>query len=1132
MFNYFVNLYTSLSGREMVTSQQQQEQSKFTYLPDLSNYNDESTGARNNTTIDSLDSNLSYVSQNSIQYPLNAVGYTHTQNTLPMQNPDSDPSVINSSTQQVENPYITHGHAFDSSSLSYLDKCIETLEGIKLVNRFTYDNTPAKEPMHRMLPPGKSILRKATSSTASEPTGRHASITSRRPKIEPYSKPDRSRFTSGSRSVKKARPRSLLPESLSVSSVKQISGRNHRRAAPPAASTAQHPHTPLAEPQWKDSGEKAISEMTYEELCYELFDGPDDDDDQVKEAGPSGGLSIARCVAKGKEVDPKERCGSLSLESSDDEDGADDLFPHHLQGLEYYNASESISPDCSSDSGTSDEDVSMVDDLSSSDAEMEVTDKDEAPYSYNSWPGDYTYPLSFPSFHPAEMIQESTGARNNTTIDSLDSNLSYVSQNSIQYPSNAVGYTHTQNTLPVQNPDSDPSVINSSTQQVENPYITHGHAFDSSSLSYLDKCIETLEGIKLVNRFTYDNTPAKEPMHRMLPPGKSILRKATSSTASEPTGRHASITSRRPKIEPYSKPDRSRFTSGSRSVKKARPRSLLPESLSVSSVKQISGRNHRRAPPPAASAAQHTYTPLAEPQPKDSGEKAISEMTYEELCYELFDGPDDDDDQVKEAGPSGGLSIAKGKGVDPKERCGSLSLESSDDEDGADDLFPHHLQGLEYYDASESISPDCSSDSGASDEDVSMVDDLSSSDAEMEVTDEDEASYSYNSRFGDYTYPLSFLSFHPAEMIQESTGRNNTTIDSLDSNFSYVSQNSIQYPSNAIGYTHTQNILPMQNPYSDPSVIDSSTQQVENPYITHGHAFDSSSLSYLDKCIETLEGIKLVNRFTYDNTPAKEPMHRMLPPGKSILRKATSSTASEPTGRHASITSRRPKIEPYSKPDRSRFTSGSRSSKKARSRSLLLESFSGSSVNQISGGNHRRAAPPAASTAQHPHTPMAEPQRRDSGEKAISEMTYEELCYELFDGPDDDDDQVKEAGPSGGLSIARCVAKGKGVDPKKRCGGLSLESSDDEDGADDLFPHHLQGLEYYDASESISPDCGSDSGASDEDVSMVEDFSSSDAQMEVTDEDRASSNNSWPGDYTSPLSFSSFHPAEMIQVWN
>ncbi|KAF8510869.1 hypothetical protein BU17DRAFT_97713 [Hysterangium stoloniferum] len=399
MFNCLFDIYTSLYGRDKVPSQQQ-EHNKLPYLPDISNHSGESPDNGNDTTADSLDSNLSYVSQSSTHYPSNAFGHTHARNTLFIRYPDSDPSVINSWMQQVENP-ITHGHAFDSSSLSYLDKCIETLEGIKLVNRFTYDNTPAKEPMHRMLPPGKSILRK---STTSEPTGRHASITSRRPKIEPYSKPDRSRFTSGSRSAKKARSRPLLPESLSVSSIKHISVRNHKGAASPTASAPQHPCTPLAEPQPKDSGEKAISEMTYEELCYELFDGPDDDDDQVKEAGPSGGLSIARCVAKGKGVDPKERCGSLSLESSDDEDGADDLFPHRLHGLEYYDLSELITPDSGSDSGASDEDVVMVDDLSSSEAPMEVTDEDGASYSYNSWPGDYTSPLSFSSFRAAEMI--------------------------------------------------------------------------------------------------------------------------------------------------------------------------------------------------------------------------------------------------------------------------------------------------------------------------------------------------------------------------------------------------------------------------------------------------------------------------------------------------------------------------------------------------------------------------------------------------------------------------------------------------------------------------------------------------------------------------------------------------------
>ncbi|KAF8529523.1 hypothetical protein BU17DRAFT_79510 [Hysterangium stoloniferum] len=402
MFHHFLNLYTSLSGQERVPSQQQ-EQNKLPYLPDLSNHSGESPGTRSNTTVDQLDSNLSYVSPNSIHYASNAFGKAHARNTLLMEYPDSDPSVINSWMQQVENP-INHGHPFDSGSPSYLDKCIDTLEGIKLVNSFTYANTPAKEPMHRILPPGKSILRKPTSSTAPEPTGRHASITSRRSKVEPYSKPDRSRFTSGSQSVKKARP-SPYWLNLSLCLLPSRSVCNHRGGTSPTTFAAQHPHTLLAEPQPKDSGEKAISEMTYEELCYELFDGPDDDDDQVKEAGPSGGLSIARCVAKGKGVDPKERCGSLSLGSSDDEDSADDLFPHHLHGLEYYDASEPILPDSSSDSGASDEDVFMVDDLSSSDAPMEVTEEDEASDNYNSWPRDYTSPFSFSSFHATEMIQ-------------------------------------------------------------------------------------------------------------------------------------------------------------------------------------------------------------------------------------------------------------------------------------------------------------------------------------------------------------------------------------------------------------------------------------------------------------------------------------------------------------------------------------------------------------------------------------------------------------------------------------------------------------------------------------------------------------------------------------------------------
>ncbi|KAF8529524.1 hypothetical protein BU17DRAFT_60322 [Hysterangium stoloniferum] len=190
---------------------------------------------------------------------------------------------------------------------SVIPKCIETLEGMKLVNSFTYANTPAKEPMHRISPLGKSILRKPTSSTASERAGRHASITSHRSKVKPYSKPDRSRFTSGSRSVKKARSRSLLPEFLSV-----------------------------------------------------------------KEAGPSGGLSIARCVAKGKSILKR------------DADLADDLFPHHLHGLEYYDVSEPILPDSGSDSGASDQRVFMVDDLSSSHAPMEVTEEDEAFDNYNS----------------------------------------------------------------------------------------------------------------------------------------------------------------------------------------------------------------------------------------------------------------------------------------------------------------------------------------------------------------------------------------------------------------------------------------------------------------------------------------------------------------------------------------------------------------------------------------------------------------------------------------------------------------------------------------------------------------------------------------------------------------------------
>ncbi|KAF8529525.1 hypothetical protein BU17DRAFT_79513 [Hysterangium stoloniferum] len=215
MFHHFLNLYTSLSGQERVPSQQQ-EQSKFTYLPDLPNYSDESTGARNNATVDCFDYNLSYVSQNSIHYPSNTFGQTHARNTFLMQYPDSDRSVINSWTQQMESQYITHGHVLDSFSPAYLDKCIETSEAIKLMNSFTYTNTPAKEPMHRILPPGKSTLRKPTSSTTPEPTGRHASITSRRSKIEPYLKPDRSRFTSGSRTVKKAHPRSLLAESLCV----------------------------------------------------------------------------------------------------------------------------------------------------------------------------------------------------------------------------------------------------------------------------------------------------------------------------------------------------------------------------------------------------------------------------------------------------------------------------------------------------------------------------------------------------------------------------------------------------------------------------------------------------------------------------------------------------------------------------------------------------------------------------------------------------------------------------------------------------------------------------------------------------------------------------------------------------